>query len=87
MERDAHPLVSFAAVVLGLLWMAWLAWCTVVAFVGGRLPVPFVELRLSGGVGLGLLWLLVVDPILATVGWWLSAPILALLSSLFPPEE
>ncbi len=68
MEGKPHPLVRFTAFILGLLWMLWLAWCTLVAFAGGKLPIPFVTLRVSGGIGLGLVWLLVIDPILATVG-------------------
>lgn len=45
-------------------------WATVVAFIGGTLPI--IGVRLPGGIISGLLWLFIADPILMTVGYWIS---------------
>ena len=56
--------------IFGLATGAWLLWCTVIAFVGGHFPlIPF---QTSGGIGSGLLWLFIIDPILITVLYWIA---------------
>lgn len=50
-------------------------WWTVVAFVGGTMPV--LGLQTEGGIGLGLLWLFVADPltfgVFRAAAWVISA--------------
>lgn len=81
MERDLHPIskVVIGATSLGAAIL--LAWWTITAFVGGTMPV--IGWETDGGVGTGLLWLFVVDPIAMTVLMWasmvVSLPIVALL--------
>ena len=64
------PLLALAAGTLAVLVVAWLVWSTVVAFVGG--DIPLTGFHLTGHDGLrGLAWLLTADPtalgVLATV--------------------
>jgi hypothetical protein len=73
MEEEAPPpssIAAFAGGVTGLASAVLLTWWTVIAFVGGRMPLIGIETE--GGVGLGLLWLFVIDPIAATVLYWIS---------------
>jgi hypothetical protein len=46
------------------------SWWTVLAFIGGTAPVLGWELE--GGLGPGLVWLFVVDPVLLTVAYWIG---------------
>ena len=58
------------AAILGLVSAGLLTWWTIIAFTGGRLwPLP---IEVDGGVGFGLLWLFVIDPVAVTVLYWIS---------------
>ncbi|QGG94378.1 hypothetical protein [Actinomarinicola tropica] len=54
-------------------------WMTVVAFVGGTMPI--IGWETDGGLATGILWLFVVDPIVVSACWLLTTvvvlPILA----------
>lgn len=65
--------------LLGLAATTWLTWCTVVAFIGGSLPL--VGVHLDGGVGFGLFWLFVVDPLLGLVVYGIGFGISAAVAS------
>jgi hypothetical protein len=81
MEGDLHPVVKGAAVVTAVASGVWATWCNVIAFIGGKLPL--LPWELDGSVGLGLLWLFVVDPLVITVAWWGSLLVLAPLTAVF----
>lgn len=72
-------LVGFAAFAAAM----WGLWCTVIAFMGGVLPIPFVEIEVSGGVVTGLLMLFVGEPILVTVTYWVFMLVFMPLALLF----
>lgn len=64
------------AVAAGVL----LTWWTVVAFIGGHLwPLG---IPIEGGIGFGLLWLVVIDPIAAGLLWLAGMAVMAPLAGL-----
>lgn len=73
MQDDLPPGVQAVATLVALGAGILLTWWTVVAFIGGTLWPLAVEVE--GGVGFGLLWLFVIDPILVTVGGWIFAAV------------
>jgi hypothetical protein len=76
-ERTSGWLQAVAA-LLGLACAALLTWWTIVAFVGGQLwPLP---IEVEGGLGFGLLWLFVIDPLAVTVLYGISVLVLAPLA-------
>ncbi len=83
-QRDEvqPPWLTATVVLAGLGGGLLLTWWTVVAFIGGRLwPLPW---EVDGGIGFGLFWLLVVDPIAMTLLYWgitvLLMPVVAVTS-------
>ncbi len=61
---------QMAAIPLGIALLIWTALITVTAFIGGQAPLFFIDFD---GLNLirGLLWLIVVDPIVLTVAYWI----------------
>ncbi len=81
-DDDVHPLVKGLTFVVAGAFAIYGLWATVIAFIGGTLPIIGITLR--GGLFTGLLWLFIFDPILMTVGYWIGMiivlPIHALIS-------
>lgn len=72
-DGNASGIASLLGGVLGLASAVLLTWWTIIAFVGGRMPL--IGYETEGGIGLGLVWVIVIDPIAATVLYWLSIAI------------
>ena len=74
MNDKSDRAVSVVGVLLGvplaLVLMVWTGWITVTAFVGGQAPFFFMEFT---GFSLlrGLFWLIIIDPIVLTVAYWI----------------
>jgi len=74
MNDRSDRAISVVSVVLGvplaLVLMVWTGWITVTAFVGGQAPFFFIEFT---GFSLlrGLFWLIIIDPIVLTVAYWI----------------
>jgi hypothetical protein len=67
--------------IFGLAGVVFTTWCTIIAFVGGTLPVLGWELE--GGFGTGTLWVFVIDPIVLTLFYWVALGLAVPLSALF----
>jgi hypothetical protein len=73
------------AVPLSVVLAIWTIWISITAFIGGQAPWFFVDFS---GVNIvrGFLWLVIVDPIVVTVAYWIFMlvllPVVA-LSALF----
>ena len=67
------------AAVAGMATAIWATWCTVIAFIGGTMPV--LGWKVSGGLGEGLVWLFLVEPILVTVVTWIVAAVVAVIAT------
>lgn len=78
-ERAARFIVTPVAVIFGL-WLLAITWT---AFVGGQAPLFPYEFT-NVNIIRGLLWLMVIDPILLTVGYWvlliIALPIVGLVA-------
>jgi hypothetical protein len=57
---------------------AYVIWSTIIAFTGGS--VPLTQWHVAGGVGLGALWMFVVDPFLASVALVVAYVLVAVLT-------
>jgi hypothetical protein len=69
-EGDVSGLASIVGGLLGLATTILLAWWTIIAFAGGTMPI--IGYETEGGIGTGLLWLFIIDPIAATVLYWIG---------------
>jgi len=81
MNDDAHPIVKILVAITAIATGIFSLWCTVIAFTGGRLPL--LGWHIDGGVGMGLLWLFLIDPIVITVGYWVSMLVVMPIALLF----
>lgn len=70
-RRDDLPALARAFSLLLPCVLGFLSvWWTLTAFLGGRMPLLGIDT--DGGVGFGLLWLFVIDPIVMSVAVTLS---------------
>ncbi len=69
-EKGLHPVVQVLTVLLAVAAGVWATWCTIIAFIGGTMPLIGVET--DGGLGTGLLCLVILEPIAITVAYWFS---------------
>ena len=69
-EKRVTFIGQMAAIPLGIALLIWTALITVTAFIGGQAPLFFLGFD---GFNLirGLIWLIVVDPIVLTVAYWI----------------
>jgi len=69
-ERTNYALMLIIGIPLGTLLMIWTAWITLTAFIGGQAPFFFMDFE---GFDLirGLFWLIIIDPIVLTVAYWI----------------
>lgn len=72
-ENSSKALTAVSFIIgipLAIILMIWVSWITVTAFVGGQAPFFFMEFD---GFSLlrGLLWLIIIDPIVLTVAYWI----------------
>jgi len=68
------PMKAFLA-VLALAIGIWSTWATVIAFIGGT--IPLIGIEMGGGLASGLFWLLIVDPIVTGIVMVVPSLILA----------
>jgi hypothetical protein len=69
-ERTTNVLMLIIGIPLGVALMIWTVWITVTAFIGGQAPFFFLEFDGFNPIR-GLFWLIVVDPIVLTVAYWI----------------
>jgi hypothetical protein len=76
-ERTTNTLMLIVGIPLGILLLIWTVWITITAFIGGQAPLFFLEFD---GFNLirGLFWLIIVDPIVLTVAYWIFMPLIGL---------
>ena len=59
-------------------------WTTIIAFVGGTMPI--IGWETDGGIVTGLIWVVVVDPILMAVFYWATLLVVLPLAFVFRPR-
>ena len=68
-ERITNAIAAAIGIPMAIVFGIWMAWITWTAFVGGQ--APFFPYEFTGfSLGRGLLWLIVIDPIVATLAYW-----------------
>jgi len=65
-QEEMHPVPKALTFIIAGFFVIYGLWATVIAFIGGTLPIVGISLR--DGLGTGLFWLFIVEPILMTVG-------------------
>jgi hypothetical protein len=70
------------AVVGGGLYVVW---STAIAFAGGT--IPLTDIAVHGGVGFGILWALVADPLLASLAVLCTYVLVALATVVLPVTD
>lgn len=69
-ERLANTIAAIIGIPLALVFGVWMMWITWTAFAGGQ--APYFPIAFDGvNIGRGLLWLIVIDPIVMTVAYWI----------------
>lgn len=85
MSNDVSPATAFTGTALSIGAGVWSIWCNVIAFVGGKLPIPFIEIEIEGGILFGFIWLFFISPIAIMAAQWatilLMSPLLLLESA------
>ncbi|MFJ2726347.1 hypothetical protein [Streptomyces collinus] len=67
-KQEMPGWVSALGILLGLAAGVWGLWCVWIGFVGGTMPL--LGIHVEGGLLLGLLMLVVGEPLLMTVAYW-----------------
>jgi hypothetical protein len=74
MERNSEKVSQIVqimvAVPLAVVLAIWTIWITVTAFIGGQAPWFFIDFSGVNPIR-GFLWLVIVDPIVVTVAYWI----------------
>lgn len=69
-EKAVSTVMAIVGIPLAILLVIWAGWITVTAFIGGQAPFFFVDFD-GLSIVRGLLWLVIVDPIVLMVAYWL----------------
>ena len=68
-DRNLNAVSLIVGIPLAIVLFIWAGWITVTAFVGGQAPFFFVDFEGVNPVR-GLFWLIIVDPLVLTVAYW-----------------
>jgi len=69
-ERFTNTISAIIGIPLAAVFGLWMVWITWTAFAGGQAPLFPIEFD-GASIGRGLLWLFIIDPIVATVAYWI----------------
>ena len=68
-DRNLNAVSLIVGIPLAIVLFIWAGWITVTAFVGGQAPYFFVDFEGVNPIR-GLFWLIIVDPLVLTVAYW-----------------
>jgi hypothetical protein len=68
-DRNLNAVSLIVGIPLAIVLFIWAGWITVTAFVGGQAPFFFVAFEGVNPIR-GLFWLIIVDPLVLTVAYW-----------------
>ncbi len=69
-DRNLNAVSLVIGIPLAIVLAIWAGWITVTAFVGGQAPFFFVDFEGVNPIR-GLFWLIIVDPLVLTVAYWI----------------
>jgi hypothetical protein len=68
-DRNLNAVSLVIGIPLAIVLFIWAGWITITAFVGGQAPFFFVDFEGVNPIR-GLFWLIIVDPLVLTVAYW-----------------
>ena len=68
-NRNLNGVSLIVGIPLAIVLFIWAGWITVTAFVGGQAPFFFIDFEGVNPIR-GLIWLIIVDPLVLTVAYW-----------------
>ena len=68
-DRNLNAVSLIFGIPLAIVLFIWSGWITLTAFVGGQAPFFFVDFEGVNPIR-GLIWLIIVDPLVLTVAYW-----------------
>ena len=68
-DQNLNAVSLIVGIPLAIILFIWASWITVTAFVGGQAPFFFVDFEGVNPIR-GLIWLIIVDPLVLTVAYW-----------------
>jgi hypothetical protein len=68
-DRNLNAVSLIVGIPLAIVLTIWAGWITVTAFIGGQAPYFFVDFDGVNPIR-GLFWLIIVDPLVLTVAYW-----------------
>ena len=69
-DRNLNAVSLIIGIPLVIVLFIWAGWITVTAFVGGQAPFFFIDFEGVNPIR-GLFWLIIVDPLVLTVAYWI----------------
>jgi hypothetical protein len=84
-EGDGADFVRAAGGCAGVAAGVLTTWWSVIAFIGGTMPV--IGYQTDGGIGTGVFWLFIVEPIAVTVLYWATVVALSPLIAIAAVRE
>lgn len=69
-DRNLNAVSLIFGIPLAIVLLIWAGWITVTAFIGGQAPFFFIDFEGVNPIR-GLFWLIIVDPLVLTVAYWI----------------
>lgn len=69
-DRNLNAVSLIFGIPLAIVLFIWAGWITVTAFVGGHAPFFFIDFQGVNPIR-GFFWLIIVDPLVLTVAYWI----------------
>lgn len=69
-DRNLNAVSLIFGIPLAIALFIWAGWITVTAFIGGQAPFFFIDFEGVNPIR-GLFWLIIVDPLVLTVAYWI----------------
>ncbi len=68
-QEEPHGCVQVLSILFSIPVLIWLIWCSIIAFVGGTMPI--IGLEVEGGLCFGLVWLFLISPIVEAIAYFI----------------
>lgn len=69
-DRNLNAVSLIFGIPLAIVLFIWAGWITVTAFIGGQAPFFFIDFEGVNPIR-GFFWLIIVDPLVLTVAYWI----------------
>jgi hypothetical protein len=80
-DRNLNAVSLVVGIPLASALALWAGWITVTAFAGGQAPLFFIDFDGVNPIR-GLLWLIIIDPLVLTVAYWVFMLVMLPLGAL-----